>query len=85
MLFARAAVVTAGLASVAYVDHGRDALLVRHGDHADMKAAIQMLWGNENLRLTSGAAARKTALERFSDDAIERALGTVLREVSAPR
>jgi glycosyltransferase involved in cell wall biosynthesis len=85
MMFARAAVITACPASVDYVDHGHDALLVRHGDRDDMKAAIKMLWEDETLRRTIGAAARKTALERFSDEAIGRELGIILREVGAAR
>ncbi len=85
MMFARAAVITSCPASVDYVDHGRDALLVRHGDHDDMKAAIQMLWEDEALRRTIGAAARDTALKKFSDEAIGRELGAVLRELGSTR
>ena len=85
LMFARPVVITAGPASVDYVSDRRDAVLVRHGDHDDMKVALQLLWDDDALRTSIGAAARKTAIERFSDEAIGRVMGTVLREVGSTR
>ena len=83
MMSARPAIVTSCPASVDYVVDGVDAMLVRHGDHDQLKAAIQRLWDDETLRASMGAAARKAAIDKFSDDAIGRAMGTVLRDVAA--
>ena len=83
MMFARPVVVTACPASVDYVTHGHDALLVKHGDHDDMKSAIRFLWEDERARNAMGQAARTTATEKFSDEAIGRIMGRVLREVEA--
>jgi glycosyltransferase involved in cell wall biosynthesis len=85
MMYARPVVVTAGPASVDYATHGHDALLVGHGDHAQMKEAIARLWDDAPLRAALGGAARHTAIERFSDQAIGRSLGRVLRDVEAAR
>ena len=85
MMYARAAIITACPASVDYVVDGVDALLVRHGDHDDMKRAIQRLWEDEALRAFVGASARSASIERFSDEAIGQILGSVLREVAATR
>lgn len=85
MMSARPAIVTSCPASVDYVTDGIDAMLVRHGDHDHLKAAIQRLWEDEALRASMGAAARKAAIDKFSDEAIGRAMGTVLREVAAGR
>lgn len=85
MMAARPAIVTACPASVDYVVDGIDAMLVRHADHDHLKASIQRLWDDEALRTSMGAAARKAAIDKYSDDAIGRAMGTVLREVAAAR
>ena len=85
MMFARPVVVTACPASVDYVVDRHDALLVHHGDHDDMKAAIQSLWEDEALRQSIGCAARRAAIDRFSDEAVGRVMGTVLREVGSGR
>lgn len=85
MMFARPVIVTDCLASVDYVTHGKDAWLVRHGDHDDMKAAIQRTWEDAALRGGLGVEARKTALSMFSEEVIGGVLGRVLRDVSASR
>lgn len=85
MMFARPVVVTDCPASVDYVTDRHDALLVRHGDHDDMKVAIQLLWEDEALRTSLGTAARRTAVNKFSDEAIGRIMGMILREVGSAR
>jgi glycosyltransferase involved in cell wall biosynthesis len=79
MMYGRAAIITECPASVDYVVHGKDALLVRHGDHDDMKAAIQRLWEDAPLRRSLGVAARQTGIELFSEEAVGRTLGRILR------
>jgi len=81
MMFARPAIITSCPASIDYVTHGKDALLVRQGDHDDMKAAVQRLWEDEALRESLGKAARQTALQTFSEEVIGRTMGQILREV----
>ena len=85
MMFGRPTIVTECPASVDYVRHGHDALLVAHGDPRDMKAAIEALGTDEARRTALGRAARVSATEQFSDEAIGRAMGRVLREVEAQR
>ena len=81
MMFARPVVVTSGPASIDYATDGHDALLVAHGDHAALKSAVQRLWEDAPMRNAIGSAARRTARDRFSDEAIGRELGRVLRDV----
>lgn len=83
MVFGRPVIVTECPASVDYVRHGHDAYLVKHGDHDDMKSAIRRLWEDEPLRSAMGKAARISATENFSDEAIGRVMGRVLRDVEA--
>ncbi len=85
MMFARPTIITNCPASADYVTDRQDAMLVRHSDHDDLSSAIQLLWGDEVLRTSIGTAARKAAIDKFSDEAIGRVMGTVLREVSSPR
>lgn len=85
MMFARPVIITSCPASIDYVTHGKDALLVRHADHADLKAAMQRLWEDEALRHALGAAARRTALETFSEEVIGTVMGQILREVGSSR
>jgi glycosyltransferase involved in cell wall biosynthesis len=85
MMYARPAIITACPASVDYVTHGKDALLVQYADHDDMKANIQRLWEDEGLRASLGAAARQTALQTFSEAVIGRTMGQILREVGSER
>jgi glycosyltransferase involved in cell wall biosynthesis len=84
MMFARPAIITSCPASIDYVSHGKDALLVRQADHDDMKAAIQRLWEDEAQRSALGTAARQTALQMFSEEVIGRTMGQILREVGHP-
>lgn len=83
MMYSRPVIITACPASVDYVQHGHDGLLVNHGDHDDLKQAIQRLWDDEPLRATMGQAARQTVVERFSDEAVGRELGRILTQVAA--
>lgn len=85
MMYGRAAIITSCPASIDYVTHGKDALLVRLSDHDDMKAAVQRLWEDEGLRNSLGTAARTTALQMFSEEVIGRTMGNILREVAAAR
>jgi glycosyltransferase involved in cell wall biosynthesis len=85
MMFARPVIITSCPASVDYVTHGKDALLVRHGDHADMKVAVQRMWEDETLRREMGVAARRTALETFSEDVVGGVMGQILRDVGSLR
>ena len=85
MMSARPTIITSCPASVDYVVDGIDAMLVQHGDHDHLKAAIQRLWDDEALRASMGAAARTAAIDKFSDEAIGRAMGAVLREAAAGR
>jgi glycosyltransferase involved in cell wall biosynthesis len=80
MMLERPVIVTSCPASVDYVTHEKDALLVRSGDHDDLKLAIQRLWEDGPLRQKLGVAARETGLETFSEEVIGRTLGRVLRE-----
>ncbi len=82
MMFGRPLVVTECPSSVDYVTDNHDALLVRHGDHDHLKLALQTLWEDSSLRESIGRAARVTASNRFSDEAIGKAMGHVLRAVS---
>jgi hypothetical protein len=50
-----------------------------------MKAAIESLWTDAARRTALGRAARLSATEQFSDEAIGRVMGRVLREVEAQR
>ena len=83
MMYGRPTIATACPASVDYVEHGKDGWLVRPGDHDDMKAAIARLWDDEALRERIGETARNTVINRYSDAAIARVLGQVLRKYEA--
>ena len=85
MMFARPAVITACPASVDYVTHGKDALLVQYGDRADLKSAMQRMWEDRTLRQSLGTAARCTALETFSEEVVGGVMGQILREVASSR
>ena len=80
MMYARPTIATACPASVDYVEHGKDGWLVQVGDHDDMKTSIQRLWEDAPLRAGLGSAGRQTAVERFSDPAIGRVLGRILKQ-----
>lgn len=82
MVFGRPVVITACPASLDYVTDQHDALLVKHGEHDDMKTAISRLWEDSALRTAIGTSARKTAVENFSDEAIGKVMGSVLRDIS---
>lgn len=85
MMYGRPVIITSGPACLDYVTDRSDAILVRHGDHEDMKQAIQQLWEDEGLRAAIGRAARQTSIEKYSDEAIGRLMGQVLREVGLAR
>ena len=79
MMYGRAVIITRCPASVDYVEDKRDAMLVSAGDHDDLKAAIATVWEDASLRVAMGKAARVTAIERFSDEAIGKEMGRVLK------
>ncbi|MBC7499647.1 MAG: glycosyltransferase [Herminiimonas sp.] len=83
MVFGRPVVITACPASTDYVTDRHDALLVRHGNHDDMKEAISRLWEDSTLRTAISTSARETAINNFSDEAVGKIMGSVLRDVSA--
>lgn len=85
MVYARATIITACPASVDYVVDGVDAMLVRPSDHDGMKRAIQTLWEDAALRASLGANARRACIEKFSDEAIGRVMGSVLNDVVGSR
>ncbi len=79
MMYGRPAIITECPASVDYVVHGKDALLVRYGDHDDLKSSIQRLWEDTELRRSIGVAARQTGVDLFSEEAVGRVMGRILR------
>ena len=81
MMFGRPVIVTRGPASVDYVVDREDGWLVEPGDAADLREALRALWENASARDAMGQAARVNAVAKFSDEAIGRVLGRVLREV----
>jgi glycosyltransferase involved in cell wall biosynthesis len=83
MMFGRAVIMTSCPASIDYVTHGKDAILVEYADHADMKQAIQRLWEDERARSQLGQAARATALATFSEEVVGKVLGQILRDVGS--
>lgn len=85
MMFGRATIMTRCPASTDYVDDGRTALLVRAGDHDELRTAIERVWEDAELRASLGRAARQAAVSRFSDEAIGREMGRVLHEVASER
>jgi glycosyltransferase involved in cell wall biosynthesis len=64
------------------VEHERTGLLVEPGDVAGLRAALQRLLGDEELRARLGAAARERIGERFSwrsvTDAVLDAYGGII-------
>jgi glycosyltransferase involved in cell wall biosynthesis len=82
MAYARSVIITSCPASIDYVVDGKDALLVRLGDHDDLKQAIRRLWEDAATRAEIGSAAHRSAVEKFSDEAIGKAMGAILREFS---
>lgn len=85
MVFGRATVMTRCPANVDYVEDGKDVMLIGPGDHDALKGAIATLWEDDALRAAMGSAARRTAVDRFSDQAIGKEMGRVLAEVAAQR
>ena len=85
MMFGRPVVMTACIANADYVSHGHDAMLVKRGDFDDLKATLARLWDDDRLRATLALNARTTATEKFSDEAIGKVMGDVLRELSPQR
>lgn len=85
MMFGRPVVITACPASVDYVTDRADAVLVRQGDHGEMKRALSTLWEDSAQRAALGRAARDTAIRQFSDEAIGQKMGELLSAVSDRR
>jgi glycosyltransferase involved in cell wall biosynthesis len=82
MMFGRPVIVTDCPASTDYVTDKHDALLVRRGDHDQMKLAVGTLWEDSAQRRAMGRAARATAIDRFSDEAIGKRMGDILADVA---
>jgi glycosyltransferase involved in cell wall biosynthesis len=62
------------------MSNGHEGILVNPGDHDALKAALQSLWENGRLRTSLGVAARKRAMDSYTDEAAGKVLGDVLRE-----
>lgn len=82
MMYGRPVIITECPASVDYVTDKHDALLIKHGDHGDLKQALQGLWEDSAQRAALGRAARATAIHQFSDEAIGKKMGDILTAVS---
>jgi len=82
MMLGRPIVATACPGMLDYMTDGREGILVPPGDHDALKAALQSLWEDERLRSSLGTAARKRAMDNYSDEAAGKVLGDVLREAS---
>ena len=50
------------------VEHGVSGLLVNPGDSDDLARAMRLLWENPSLCRQMGEAARRRAIQQFSDD-----------------
>ena len=77
LVHGKATIVTDCPGSSDYVIDGVTALSVKVGDRAQMRDAIGRLWNDEALRGALSAAARQDVQDRFSDEAIGRALGSI--------
>jgi len=64
------------------ITDGRDGLLVPAGDASALAAALARLAGDARLRETLGAAARATALDRFSETRMVAATEAVLESAT---
>ena len=80
MMLGRPIVATACPGIRDYMTDGHEGILVNPGDHDALKAALQSLWEDRRLRSSLGTAARKRAMERYTDEAAGKVLGDVLRE-----
>lgn len=78
-----ATIATRCLSTLDYVRDGETALLAEPGDARALRAAIQSLWQDDELRSRIGHAACKHAAEYFSDEAAGRHLAEVIDEVLA--
>lgn len=85
MMYARPVIITSCPGSVDYISDGVDGLLVREGDRADLRTAMQRLWEDEPLRRAMGAAARQRGEQSFSERAIGIEMGRILRDLGAGR
>lgn len=80
MMFGRATVITKCPASVDYVEHNKNAIMVSHGNRDELKDAIELLWQDASTRERIGNAARNTVIENYSDEAIGSTMGKLLRK-----
>jgi glycosyltransferase involved in cell wall biosynthesis len=83
MAYGRPVVATAAGGLVDAVEDGRTGLVVVPRDPAALRAAIERLLGDEELRDRLGAAARETARSRFSWDAATAATIAAYRDALA--
>ncbi len=62
-----------------YIHHGRNGLLFRAGDAAAFTVHAEALYKDESLRSRLAEAARKTALARTWEQALDQCLGAYAR------
>lgn len=79
MMFGRPVIATDCLATEDYATDGVDAMLVPPGNLDALVRVIDAAWSDARLRRRLGAAARRTAIEKFSDEAIGIEFARVLQ------
>ena len=85
LAFGKPTVVTRCPGSIDYIVDGVTALAVQPGDGAQLKDAIARLWDSKDLRDRLSAAGRADARERFSDEAVGKALGEICNDIARKR
>ena len=78
MMFGRPIVATRCVGTVDYVRDGVDGLLVPEGDAEALGDAIERLWRDEATRTALAAAARRTALARYTFAAVAPRIEAIL-------
>jgi glycosyltransferase involved in cell wall biosynthesis len=78
-----ATVATRCVGTVDYIRDGATGMLVPPGDPTALRAAIELLWHDPDLRRCLGEAARRHADAEFSDEAAGRHLAQAIDEVLA--
>jgi glycosyltransferase involved in cell wall biosynthesis len=81
-----ATIVSRGVGSIDYVDHGKTGILVEPASVPELKNAILQLWNDQQLRENIALAGKRKAQLYFSDEAAGKSLGRIVEEVRlAPR
>ena len=78
MMFGKPVVATRSVGTVDYIRDGVDGLLVAEGDAEALSGAIARLWADEPLRTGIGAAARRSALARYTFEAVSHRVESIL-------